>query len=74
MSTWDNFNCFDAPDKSDCNDASTAFCDIPEYVTIVIAASMPIITITTRSSTIVKAFWGLGVGKWVLGIRKWEMD
>jgi len=35
---------------------------------------MPIITITTRSSTIVKAFWGLGVGKWVLGIRKWEMD
>ena len=34
---------------------------------------MPITTITTNSSTIVKAFWGLGVGVWGLGFGKWEM-
>jgi len=43
------------------------------YATRLIAASTPITTITTRSSTMVKADWGLGDGVWGLGDGKWEI-
>lgn len=61
-------SCFFASMRSDCWVVPIVFCDIPEYATIVIAARMPNTIITTRSSTIVKAFWSLGFGKWVLGL------
>ena len=55
-STLYKANCFLALDRSDCNDETEAFWDMPEQETIVMAARMPITTITTRSSTMVKAF------------------
>ena len=45
--------------RSDCKAEAVAFDDIPVYETMVMAARMPIITMTTNNSTIVKAGWYL---------------
>ena len=53
-STWNNFSCFWALDKSALRAEFLTFSVIPLYATTEIAAKTPITTMTISNSTIVK--------------------